>query len=52
VFRFRTYDVRLDTTLQAYCGAMLAHPAMQEWARAAEKEEWSVAEDEYPAFRA
>jgi glutathione S-transferase len=52
VSRFRTYDVRLDATLRAYADAMLAHPAMQEWARAAEKEEWTVADDEYPAFRA
>jgi glutathione S-transferase len=52
VFRFRTYDVKLEAPLRAYCEAMLARPGMQEWARAAEKEEWTIADDEYPSFRA
>jgi glutathione S-transferase len=52
VFRFRTYAVTLDAAQQAYVDAMLAHPGMQEWAQAAEKEPWTVDEDEYPAIRA
>ena len=52
VFRFRTYAVELDTQLSEYIETMLTHPAMQEWARAAEAEEWTIGEDEYPAIRA
>jgi glutathione S-transferase len=52
VFRFRTYDVSLDAVQRAYQGAMLAHPGMQKWARAAEAEEWTVEDDEYPDIRA
>lgn len=36
--RFRTYSVELDDRLDAYCDAVLALPAMQEWlAKAAEE---------------
>jgi glutathione S-transferase len=52
VFRFRTYDVSLDAAPRAYLDAMLAHPGMQKWARAAESEEWKVAYEEYPDVRA
>jgi glutathione S-transferase len=52
VFRFRTYDVSLDAGQRAYLDAMLAHPGMQKWARAAEAEEWKVEYDEYPDVRA
>ncbi len=33
--RFRTYDVVLEGAARAYCDAILAHPAMQEWTEAA-----------------
>jgi len=52
VFRFRTYDVQLDPGQSAYLEAMLAHPGMQKWARAAEAEAWTVEDDEYPTIRA
>jgi glutathione S-transferase len=52
VFRFRTYEVSLDPVQRAYQEAMLAHPGMQKWARAAEAEPWIVEGDEYPAIRA
>jgi glutathione S-transferase len=52
VFRFRTYGVALDPGQQAYFDAMLAHPGMQKWAQAAEKEPWTLDDDEYPAIRA
>lgn len=36
--RFRTYSVELDDQLSAYCDAIMALPAMQEWlAKAAEE---------------
>jgi glutathione S-transferase len=52
VFRFRTYGVSLDAVQKAYLDAMLAHPGMQKWARAAEAEEWTIEDDEYPDVRA
>jgi glutathione S-transferase len=52
VFRFRTYAVQLDPGQSAYQEAMLAHPGMQKWARAAEAETWTVDDDEYPTVRA
>ena len=52
VFRFRTYDVSLDAVQRAYLDAMLAHPSMQVWARAAEEEPWSIDADDYPAIEA
>jgi glutathione S-transferase len=52
VFRFRTYDVALDSVQRAYVEAMLAHPGMQKWARAAEAEPWRIEDDEYPDVRA
>jgi glutathione S-transferase len=44
VFRFRTYEVAVDN--RAYYDAMLALPAMKEWAAAAEREQESIAEFE------
>lgn len=38
VSRFRTYRVALDAPAQAYCDAVWAWPALQEWAAAAERE--------------
>jgi len=37
-FRFATYAVELDPPCRAYCDALLALPAMQEWRSAAERE--------------
>ena len=36
--RFLTYDVKLDSDCTAYCKAILAMPAMQEWINAAKAE--------------
>jgi glutathione S-transferase len=36
--RFRTYDVVLDDTANAYCDTILALPAMVEWTTAAHQE--------------
>lgn len=36
--RFTTYDVKLDAPTRAYCRAILALPAMQEWSAAALEE--------------
>jgi glutathione S-transferase len=52
VLRFVTYDVTLAATERSYSDAVLALPAMQKWIRAAEAEEWTIEEDEYPGFRA
>jgi glutathione S-transferase len=38
VFRFVTYGVDLPSQCRAYSDAMLALPAMREWAAAAERE--------------
>lgn len=38
VTRFITYDVPLDAACVAYCDAIMALPAMQEWVKAAEEE--------------
>ncbi|MCW5737169.1 MAG: glutathione S-transferase family protein [Enhydrobacter sp.] len=42
VTRFRTYGVKLDTDSEAYCNAVLAHPAMKEWIDAAKHEPWLI----------
>jgi len=38
VSRFLTYGVELPPALRAYCARMMALPAMQDWARAAQAE--------------
>lgn len=38
VTRFITYDVAIDLPCVAYCGTIMALPAMQEWVKAAEEE--------------
>jgi len=38
VTRLLTYDVKLDETCAAYCGQIMALPAMQEWVAAARAE--------------
>lgn len=42
VTRFQTYDVKLDTTCAAYAEAVLAMPAMRDWATAAAAEPWVI----------
>jgi glutathione S-transferase len=43
VMRFRSYNVPVNNTLaQDYCSAILYHPAMQDWIRAAEAEPWEI----------
>jgi glutathione S-transferase len=41
--RLRTYGVQLDKDSEAYCTAVLAHPAMKEWIAAAKNEPWLIA---------
>jgi len=42
--RLKTYDVKLDSDCAAYCAAILALPAMQEWAEDAKSEPEEVEE--------
>lgn len=42
VTRFRTYDVMLSETSEAYVNSVLAHPFMQEWYAGAEAESWRL----------
>lgn len=42
VTRFRTFGVALDEAGNAYCTAVLAHPAMKEWVDAAKHEPWLI----------
>ena len=44
VTRFLTYDVKLDSDCAAYCKAIMAMPAMQEWIAAAKAEPDEVVE--------
>jgi glutathione S-transferase len=44
VTRFITYDVKLDSACPAYCKAIMALPAMQEWQAAALAEPDEVVE--------
>ncbi len=46
VTRFRTYGVKLDSDSEAYCTAVMAHPAMKEWIDAAKHEPWLIASAE------
>jgi glutathione S-transferase len=50
VMRFKTYGVALAPALQAYCGRVLAHPAVARWVREALAETETAAghEDELP----
>ena len=43
VTRLRTYGVTVDTDTDAYCKAVIAHPAMKEWIDAAKNEPWLIA---------
>jgi glutathione S-transferase len=45
VSRFRTYGVALDPVCAGYAEAVWTHPPMQDWARAARDEPWTI---EYP----
>ena len=40
--RFKTYSVTLDSDADAYCTALLTHPAMKEWIGAAGHEPWLI----------
>lgn len=40
--RLRTYAVDAPSVAQAYCAAIFADPAFQEWERGAEAEPWSI----------
>jgi glutathione S-transferase len=42
VTRLRTYGVPLESDADAYCTAILNHPAMKEWCDAAENEPWLI----------
>ena len=42
VTRFRTYGVSMDSDTDAYCKAVLGHPALQEWIAAARNEPWLI----------
>jgi glutathione S-transferase len=44
VTRFLTYDVKLDSVCAAYCKAVMAMPAMQEWLQGAKAEPDEVVE--------
>ena len=44
VTRFLTYDVKLDSDCAAYCKAIMALPAMQEWLAGAKAEPDEVVE--------
>ena len=46
VTRLRTYGVQVDKDTDAYCNAVLGHPAMKEWIDAAKHEPWLIAEYE------
>src|SRR4029078_5039384 len=43
VTRLRTYVVKVDKDTDAYCNAVLAHPALKEWIDAAKHEPWLIA---------
>ena len=38
--RFETYDLALSPESREYCGALLGHPAVMKWRKAAEAEPW------------
>lgn len=42
VTRFRTYDVPLSDTAEAYVNAVLDHPFMREWYAGADAEDWRL----------
>jgi glutathione S-transferase len=44
--RLRTYAISAPESAQAYCAAIFADPAFQDWERAAEAEPWSIEETE------
>ena len=44
--RLRTYAVDAPDVAQAYCAAIFADAAFQEWERAAEAESWTIEQTE------
>jgi len=47
VTRFRTYKAQIPQEAQAYCDAVAALPAMQEWAADSRKEPWILEDSEF-----
>ena len=47
VTRFKTYSVTLDSDAEAYCTAVLGHPAVKAWVDAAEHEPWLIDKYEF-----
>ncbi len=47
VSRFKTYEVPVNETIQAYINEILTLPHMQEWTNAAKAEPWRIEEEEY-----
>lgn len=45
--RFKTYSVTLDSDSDAYCTALLNHPAVKVWIDAAEHEPWLIDKYEF-----
>lgn len=45
--RFKTYSVTLDSDSDAYCTALLNHPAVEVWIDAAEHEPWLIDKYEF-----
>jgi glutathione S-transferase len=46
VTRLRTYGVKVDKDTDAYCTAVMNHPAMKDWIDAAKHEPWLISEAE------
>lgn len=46
VLRFNTYGAQLSETARWYMAAVIEHPALQEWVRAAKEEPWTVDSEE------
>lgn len=49
VTRFQSYGVEVDAVSRAYCDAIMALPAMQQWISAAMAEPWTIAKYERPS---
>ncbi|HUN49167.1 MAG TPA: glutathione S-transferase family protein [Stellaceae bacterium] len=47
VSRFRTYKIEVDAEVSAYCDAIWASPALQEWLAAARNEPWVIEDSEF-----
>jgi len=47
VSRFRTYKIEVDAEVSAYCDAIWASPALQEWLASARNEPWVIEDSEF-----